>query len=105
MAYLYFEEDEGLSVLWYSLFDAEDIEDTRDLLRTPISTFVTNIDYAYYELEDDEWEIVDEPLEDEDDNDAFRLPNFLRLTFTHPEEGERVRSIFVPHKSLEVPLF
>lgn len=103
MAYLHFERDEGLSVLWYSLFDAEDIEDVRDLLRTPISTFVSKIEYAYYEFEDDEWEVLDEPLEEDDD--SFRLPNFLRLTFTHPTEGDRTRSIFIPQKSMEVPLF
>lgn len=104
LAYLHFERDEGLSVLWYSAFDAEEIEQVRDLLRTRISSFVTRIEYAYYEMEDDEWEITDEPLE-EDNNDTFRLPDYLRLTFSHPEEGERTRSLFIPHKSLEVPLF
>jgi hypothetical protein len=103
MAYIYFEQDEGLSILWYSLFDGEEIEDVRDLLRTPISKFVSNIEYAYYEMEDDEWEIEPEPIEEDDE--TFRLPNYLRLTFTHPEEGDRTRSIFIPQKSLEVPLF
>jgi prepilin-type N-terminal cleavage/methylation domain-containing protein len=103
MAYLHFEEDSGLSILWYSAFDAEEIEEIRDLKRTPVSSFVSKIEYAYYEMEDNEWEISEDPLEEDDD--TFRLPNFLRLTFTHPDEGERIRSVFVPQKSLELPLF
>ena len=103
MAYLHFEEDLGLSILWYSAFDAEEIEEVRDLKRTPVSRYVSKVEYAYYDMEDDEWEIVEEP--EEDDQDTFRLPNYLRLTFSHPEEDERVRSIFIPQKSLELPLF
>ena len=64
---------------------------------------MTDINYAYYELDDDEWEITDDPMENDDDE--FRLPDFVRLTFTHPEEGERIRSILIPHGSLEIPLF
>jgi prepilin-type N-terminal cleavage/methylation domain-containing protein len=103
MAYIHFADDTGLSVLWYSAFDAEEIEEIRDLKRTPISTFVTRIEYAYYDMEDDEWEITEDP--EEDDNEAFILPNYLRLTFSHPDEGDRTKSIFIPQKSLEVPLF
>lgn len=103
MAYIHFDEDTGLSVLWFSAFDAEEIEQVQDLYRTPVSSFVTKLEYAYYDMEDDEWEIVEEP--EEDDNEAFILPNYLRLTFTHEEEGDRVRSIFIPQKSYEVPLF
>jgi prepilin-type N-terminal cleavage/methylation domain-containing protein len=103
MAYIHFEDEMGLSVLWYSAFDAEEIERVNDLKRTPISSFVSKIEYAYYEMEDDEWEITEDPQEDE--SEAFILPNYLRLTFSHPEEGERTKSIFIPQKSLEVPLF
>jgi len=103
MAYLHFEEDLGLSVLWYSLLDAEEIEAERDLLRTSISTFVTKIEYAYYEFEDDNWELEEDPLEEDDE--SYRLPDYVRLTFTHPEEGERTRSVLVPHKTASLPLF
>lgn len=102
-AYLYFSEDEGLSILWYSALDGEDIEDISDLKRTRISHLVSDFDYAYYEAEDEEWEITEDPMED--DNDTFRLPDFIRLTFTHPEEGARLRSILIPHASMEIPLF
>jgi prepilin-type N-terminal cleavage/methylation domain-containing protein len=102
-AYIHFDDREGLSILWYSVLDAEEVEQEKDLRRTPISSYVTRVDYAYYELEDDEWEITEEPMEDDDDN--FRLPDFLRFTFTHPEEGERIRSVLIPHSSTELPLF
>ena len=102
-AYLHFDRDEGLSVLWYSILDAEDIEQVRDLYRTPVSSYVTRMDYAYYDLERDEWEITREPMENDDG--AFRLPDFLRFSFSHPVEGERVRSVLVPHGSVDIPLF
>jgi prepilin-type N-terminal cleavage/methylation domain-containing protein len=103
LAYLQVHEDEGLSIIWYSALDAEEVEDERDLRRTPVSTFVRQLEYAYYELEDDEWEITDEPMEN--DQGEFRLPDFIRLTFFHPQEGTRVRSLLIPHGSIEIPLF
>jgi prepilin-type N-terminal cleavage/methylation domain-containing protein len=102
-AYLHFDENEGLSILWYSALDGEDIEDISDLKRTLVSHLVTDFDYAYYEADDEEWEITEDPMED--DNDTFRLPDFIRLTFTHPDDGARLRSILIPHGSLEIPLF
>jgi len=102
-AYLHFDDRDGLSILWYSALDAEDIEEVRDLRNTPISAFVKKMEYAYYDIERDEWEITEDP--EEDDNGAFLLPDFLRFTFTHPEEGDRVRSVLVPHGSMEIPLF
>ena len=103
LAYLHFDRNEGLSILWFSALDAEDVEEERDLRRTPISSYITRMDYAYYESEDDEWEITEDPMEDDDE--TFRLPDFIRFTFSHPEEGERVRSVLVPHVSQELPLF
>lgn len=103
-AYLHFEEDLGLSILWYSTFDAEEMEREEDLFRTPVSEFVTRIEYAYYEREDDDWEREEDPLE-EDNNDTFRLPDFLILTFSHPEKGERERFLRIPQRSPDLPLF
>ncbi len=102
MAYLHFDDREGLSILWYSVLEAEDVEAERDLFRTPISPLVTEMDYAYYEREDDEWEITDTPMRS---GNAFRLPDFIRLTFTHPVQGQRVRSVLIPAGSTELPLF
>ena len=103
MAFLHFDEDMGLSALWFSLFDEEEIDDLNDLFRSSISPYVTKIEYAYYDLENDEWEMTDEPEENNDRE--FILPNYLRLTFFHPDFGERKKSIFVPSKSQELPLF
>lgn len=103
MAYIHFDERDGLSILWYSALDAEEVEAERDLRRTPISAFVSKIEYAYYDMEDDEWELTGDPLEEDDE--TFRLPHFLKLTFSHPEEGERIKSIFIPQRSMELPLF
>ena len=79
-----------------------DIEDERDLRRTRISSYIIQMDYAYYELEDDEWEITEDPIEEDE---QFKLPDFIRLTFSHPEQGERIRSVLIPHGSVEIPLF
>lgn len=103
MAFLYFERDSGLSALWFSLFDEEEIDDINDLMRTSISPYVTTIEYAYYDMERDRWELTPDP--EETDDDEFILPNYLRLTFSHPEFGERQKSVFVPAKSTELPLF
>lgn len=103
MAFLHFDEDNGLSALWFSLFDEEEIEDLNDLMRTPISPYVAKIEYAYYDAERDQWELTEDP--EEDDDDAFILPNYLCLTFSHPVYGERRKSIFIPAKSTELPLF
>ncbi|MFO7725804.1 MAG: prepilin-type N-terminal cleavage/methylation domain-containing protein [Oceanipulchritudo sp.] len=102
MVYIHFDDDTGLSLLWYSIFDAEEIEEVRDLLRTPVSPFVSKIEYAYYDFEDDEWELEEDPLEEDD---SFLLPDFLKLTFSHPDEGDRHRSVFIPQRSLDLPLF
>ncbi len=101
-AYIHFDDRDGLSIIWYSALDAEDIEEERDLRRTRISAYITKMDYAYYELEDDEWEITEDPIEEDE---QFRLPDFIRLTFSHPEQGERIRSVLIPHGSVEIPLF
>jgi prepilin-type N-terminal cleavage/methylation domain-containing protein len=102
-AYLLFHR-EGLSILWYSSFTSEELEDTEDLRHTPISRFIAKIEYAYYDPEDDEWEITDEP--EEDDNEAFILPQYLRLTFRYPPEDlEVIRSIYIPQRTPDLPLF
>lgn len=103
MAFLHFDEDTGLSILWFSLFEDEEIDDLNDLMRTPVSPYVSRIDYAYYDAERDQWELTPDP--EEDDDDAFILPSYLRLTFSHPVYGERHKSIFIPAKSTELPLF
>lgn len=99
--YLYHDDREGLSLVWYSSHE-EEVEDEDDLYRTPISKYVSKIEYAYYDSENDEWDIEDEPVEG--DNDAFLLPQYLKLTFTYEDE-ETVRNLHLPQRSTDVPLF
>ena len=99
--YIYHEKGEGLSLLWYSSHQ-DQVEDQEDLFRTPISKYVSNIQYAYYDAENDAWDVVDEP--EEGDNDAFILPQYLKLTFAYEDE-EYVRNLYLPQRSTDVPLF
>lgn len=101
--YLHWEEREGLSLLWFSNLQVE-VEDLDDLYRTPISPYVSRIEYCYYNEEDEEWETSDEPLSDDRNREALRLPHFLRLTFTREEE-EHTRLIFIPQRSEDAPTF
>jgi prepilin-type N-terminal cleavage/methylation domain-containing protein len=101
--YLYFKRGEGLSILWYSDLE-EDVEETSDLFRTEISRYVTEIAYCYYDAEDEEWEIEEDPMVSPEDRDAFLLPQYLKLTFEYEDE-EFVRNIYLPQRSTDAPLF
>jgi len=101
-AYLHLEPGEGLSILWFTDLEEEEVEDTRDLYRTLVSPFVEEIVYCYYDRENDDWEESDDPLEDDDDN--LQLPHFLKLTFVYEDESYE-RTILIPHRSDDVPLF
>lgn len=101
--YLYFERGEGLSILWYSDLE-EDVEEAEDLFRTELSRYVTAVEYCYYDAEDEEWNIEDDPMRSPDDRDAFLLPQYLKLTFEY-EGTEIVRNIYLPQRSTDAPLF
>ena len=97
-AFLYFDDSEGLSLLWYSTLQ-EDTEDINDLRRTVISPMVTKIQYIYWDERFETWEEEDEPME-ADGNDQYLLPRFLKLTFEYKDETqERTLTIPVPSKS------
>lgn len=102
-AYVVFENNGGLGILWYSALDARDIDSPNDLLFTPVSTFVDKLEYAYYDRETNRWELRNSPMEE--NPGEFILPHFLRLTFEHPEHGQRQRSVLIPQKSYDLPLF
>ena len=96
-AFLYFDRDEGLSLLWYSVLQ-EEVENENDLRRTLISPYVTSIRYIYWDERFERWEEEEQPQEGEEDE--FLLPRFIKLTFEH--EGltkERTVSIPVPSRS------
>lgn len=97
-AFLYFDDSEGLSLLWYSTLQ-EDAEDINDLRRTVISPMVTKIQYVYWDERFEKWETEDEPMEGDGD-DQYLLPRFLKLTFEYEgETQERTLTIPVPSKS------
>jgi len=97
--YLYFDDREGLSFLWFSeLQELEknekgklELEDESDLRKTPISSFCDEIFYCYYGDEDDkegdtkEWKIEDD-LEENIQSGKFRIPAFIKLVFRWEDE-------------------
>lgn len=99
-AYLYFDEREGLSFLWFSeLQEMEkndqgfmEPEDEDELRMTPVSTFCSKVFYCYYGDEDakegeiKEWEIEDE-LEENIQSGKYRIPAFIKLVFDWEEES------------------
>jgi len=96
--FLYFDNSDGLSLLWYSTLQ-EEAEDLNDLRRTAISSLVTKIHYIYWDERFEKWEEEDKPME-ADGNDQFILPRFLKLTFEYENETqERTLTIPVPSKS------
>jgi prepilin-type N-terminal cleavage/methylation domain-containing protein len=104
LGFLVHDRRDGLAVVWYSELEPEEVTATNDLLRTTISTFVNQLEYAYYDRERERWELTDRPQET-DDRDGFILPHFIRLTFSHPDHGERQRSILIPQQAADVPMF
>ncbi len=101
-AFLYFEPDEGLSILWYSLLQ-EEAEDTDDLRRTEISPLVNKLSYIYWDERFEKWEEEDKPKEGEG-NDEYELPRFIKITFEY--EGEtKERTLTIPVPSMSALLF
>ena len=97
-AFLYFEEDEGLSLLWYSILQDE-VEDINDLHRTLISPLVKKITYIYWDERFETWEEEDSPQKDEGE-DQYVLPRFIKLFFEYEgETKERTLTIPIPSKS------
>jgi hypothetical protein len=101
-AFLHFEDDEGLSLLWYTPLQ-EKSEDLDDLRRTPISELVTKVEYVYWDEGFEKWENKTEPKEGEGD-DSFILPRFLKLTFEY-EGVTQERSLTIPIPSRNTLLF
>lgn len=100
-AYLFFEPRSGLSLLWYSDHD-ESVEDRNDLYRTELSPYVSDFAYCYYDADNDRWDIVDDPEEDNERN--FLLPQYLRLTFSYEDQTVQ-RHLLVPQRNPDVPVF
>ncbi len=97
-AFLHFEADEGLSLLWHSILQ-EEVEDISDLRRTLISPLVKEIIYIYWDERFEAWE-EDESPQKSDEDDQYNLPRFIKLVFEYEgETKERILTIPVPSKS------
>ena len=101
-AFLHFEEDEGLILLWYTPLQ-EDSEDLDDLRRTPLSDLVIKVEYIYWDKRFEKWESETEPKEGEGD-DQFILPRFLKLTFEF-EAVTKERTLTIPVTSRNALIF
>ena len=98
-AFLYFEKNKGLSILWYTPLQ-EDSEDLNDLRRTQISDLITKIEYIYWDDRFEKWEIEIKPQESETNGELI-LPRFAKLTFEYEGESkERILTIPVPSHSV-----
>jgi hypothetical protein len=106
-AYLYPEEGDALSLLWFSeLQELEKDEkgnlqpvEEEALMKTIISPFYKEVYYYYWGEEDHEdddiktWEISSDLLESEK-KDGFRIPEFMKLVFSSDDEDlERIISL------------
>jgi hypothetical protein len=101
-AFLHFEDDEGLSLLWYTPLQ-EDSEDLDDLRRTPLSDLVIKVEYVYWDERFEKWESETEPKEGEGD-DQFILPRFIKLTFEY-EGVTKERTLTIPVTSRNALIF
>ena len=111
IVFFYFDEGEGLSILWFSEFQKlekndegkMELEDEDDLFKTPISLFCSEIIYCYYGEEEDnpddikEWDYENE-LEENIKGD-FRIPEFIQLVFKWDEE-DLERTVTLPIKRI-----
>jgi prepilin-type N-terminal cleavage/methylation domain len=103
-AYLYFEKDEGLSLIWYSSLQ-EESEDLEDLRRSSISSLVSGIQYIYWDERFERWETEDSPKKDEEgDSEDFLLPRYLLLSFSYEDETI-TRKVTIPIPSQYAVLF
>lgn len=101
-AWLYFDERDGLFILWHSELEAEPPDRVEDLFLTPVSRFITSLEYAYYDPDNDRWEIENRPETTSDGTHI--LPQFLRFTFEYQGES-RQRMVYIPQAVTHVPLF
>ena len=101
-AFLHFEDNEGLSLLWYTPLQ-ENSEDLEDLRRTALSDLVTRVEYVYWDERFEKWESETEPKEGDGD-DQFILPRFIKLTFEY-ESVTKERTLTIPVTSRKAFIF
>ena len=101
-AFLHVDDDEGLSLLWYSLLQ-EEAEKIDDLRRTEISPLVKEIKYIYWDERFEKWEEEEDPKEGESD-DVYELPRYIKLYFEYKGETKE-RTLAIPVPSISALLF
>ena len=100
--YLFF--DKGLiQILWHSRL--QNLEEDDEVYLTTISTFLEEVEYAYWDSDNENWEVSTEPETDEEDSSAFVLPDFIRLTFKNEDGDEHVETVQIPSHSPTTPIF
>jgi prepilin-type N-terminal cleavage/methylation domain-containing protein len=103
-AWLIFDERRGLAIVWKDIWTIQEttVSDDKDLLRTSlISSFVTRMDYIYWNTDRKLWLEYDEPQEE---SGSYTLPDFIRLSFT--DRGHTItRLVHVPSAARAMPLF
>ena len=96
--FLHFEENEGLTLLWHSIFQ-EEIRSINDLNCTLISPLVKKIIYIYWDERFERWEEEGSPQKSDKD-DQYTVPRFIKLIFEYKgETKERILAIPAPSRS------
>ena len=101
--YLYFDPDEGLSVVHTSSLN-KDIESEEDYQRTMLSPYVKQMKYIYWDIESKTWESLDEPMINPNNEFDYLIPNFLKLSFEY-QETQIERIIPIPKQSKHLILY
>lgn len=100
-AYLRVVADKGLILDWQT--DEQADENQNKLNHTVLSQWVKSMEYAYYDLEDDQWEHAADKVEDDEGNP--KMPNFIKLTFMHHDGREAQTYVMLPNANAGVPTF
>ena len=109
--YLFPEENEGLSLLWFS--ELQELEKNEEgilqpieeegLRKTLISPFCQEVFYCYYGEEDDQeddiknWDFSRD-LQESEKSEEYRIPDFMKLVFRWDKE-DLERTISLPIKN------
>lgn len=103
-AWLIFNQAQGLAIVWKDIWSIQESYATedRDLLRTSLlSSFVTRLDYVYWNTERKQWLEYYEPQEE---SGSYTLPDFIRITFD--DHGRSIsRLVHIPNAKLTMPRF
>ena len=98
--YLVVDGANGLSLVWQSDDMANDNIDAA--YRSELSPYVSDLNYLYYDALNDNWESSGDA--EKLDDGTLAIPDFIQLTFKHPDGREIERQLILPAKHEERPL-